>query len=54
MKLYPLPCAWDGTLAEFWLAVGRVADNTDTEGDQAVLADVVALAQWAYEKEEPE
>lgn len=37
--------AWDGTAREFWLAVGRHENGTYTEGDVAVLCEVLELAQ---------
>ena len=41
------PQAWDGTAAEFMTALERVRAGTDTEGDNAVLAEVLAFATSA-------
>lgn len=39
------PQAWDGAKAAFWTAVRNHAIGLWTEGDEAVLSDVLSLAQ---------
>jgi hypothetical protein len=39
--------AWDGTPEEFWKCIDHVRSNSDTEGDAAVLSEILYLAQCA-------
>lgn len=43
------PRAWNGTAEEFWDALAAIRGNRETEGELAVLMDVLALAR-AYEE----